>query len=238
MGSSSLAVRIGVGVAVVVAAVVAILLVTQRDSGTSAAAPASTAAAAESPSGSGTGAASSAAVVREDSHILGDPADGAVTVVEFLDFECESCLAWYPVIEQLRDRYAGEVRFVARYFPLPSHLNSVNAALAVEAAAQQGRFEDMYIVMFGTQETWGHSGDSQAPLFRTFAQELGLDLEAYDAAVADPATLARVEKDQADGESLGVQGTPTFFLNGELIQPMGPDDFGMMIDKALAEASA
>jgi len=235
--SRSPAVRIGAGVGIVVATILAVLLVSQRDSGGSSASPASTAAATSAPSASQNRTPVSSEVVRENSHILGDPADGSVTVVEFLDFECESCAAWYPVVEQLRERYAGEVRFVARYFPLPGHPNSVNAALAAEAAAQQGSFDAMYSFMFSTQGTWGHSADSAAPFFRTFAQELGLDLKAYDAAVLDPATLARVERDRSDGAVLGVQGTPTFFLNGELISPRGPDDFTAMIDQALTLAS-
>jgi len=194
-----------------------------------------------SPSPSATGGSQSqvppAEVVREDSHLLGDPADGAVTVVEFLDFECEACGFWYPIVEQLRERYAGQVRFAVRYFPLPSHPNAMNAAVAVEAAAQQGRFDDMYKMMFDTQEIWGHSEESKAKLFRSFAEDLGLDMEAYDVAVADPATLGRVEKDQLDGLGLGVQGTPTFFLNGVKLEPKGPEDFATLIDQALAEAN-
>jgi hypothetical protein len=84
----------GDGVAVAVATIVAILLVTQRDSGASSAAPSSASTPMASPPASGTRVASSAQAAREDSHILGDPADGSVTVVEFLDFECESCAAW------------------------------------------------------------------------------------------------------------------------------------------------
>ena len=161
-------------------------------------------------------------VVRENSHRLSTAADGRVTLVEFLDFECESCLAAYPFVEQLRDQYDGRVTFVARYFPMPGHANGENAAVAVEAAAQQGRFEDMYHRMYETQTEWGERQDSQAALFRSFASEMGLDMEAYDAAVADPATLERVLQDREDGLALGVEGTPTFFLNGEKVESTRP----------------
>ena len=174
------------------------------------------------------------AVVREDSHRLSTAADGRVTLVEFLDFECESCLAAYPFVEQLRERYDGQVTFVARYFPMPGHANGENAAVAVEAAAQQGRFEDMYHRMYETQPEWGERQDSQADLFRSFASEMGLDLEAYDAAVADPATLERVLQDREDGLALGVEGTPTFFLNGEKVEVDTTDEFVELIDAALA----
>ena len=154
-------------------------------------------------------------VVRADSHRLDTATSGDVTLVEFLDFECESCLAAYPVVEQLRADYAGQVTFVARYFPVEGHFNAQNAAVAVEAAAQQGQFEAMYQRMYETQPQWGEQQTSRAPLFREFASDLGLDMDAYDDAVADPATLDRVLADRDDGLALGVQGTPTFFLDGE-----------------------
>ena len=176
-----------------------------------------------------------AAVVREDSHRLGEPGDGEVTLVEFLDFECESCLAAYPFIEQLRDNHAGRVTFVARYFPLPGHANAQNAAVPVEPAAQQGAFEAMYHRMYETQTQWGEQQESKASLFRSFAEDLDLDLAAYDAAVADPATLERVLSDRDDGLALGVQGTPTFFLNGQKVEVDTTDQFIELIDAALDE---
>jgi protein-disulfide isomerase len=174
-------------------------------------------------------------LVRENSHRLSTAADGKVTFVEFLDFECEACGAAYPSIEQLRGEYGDRVAFVARYFPLPSHVNAENAAVAVEAAAQQGRFEAMYQRMFDTQSTWGEQQVSQAPRFRQFAADLGLDMTAYDNAVADPATLERVRADQRDGRAAGVEGTPTFFLNGVQLQPRSIDDLRAAIDRELTE---
>lgn len=169
-------------------------------------------------------------VVRDNSHRLSATEDERVTLVEFLDFECEACGAAYPFVEELRQDYDGELTVIARYFPLPSHANSENAAIAAEAAAQQGAFEAMYKRMFETQIEWGERQDSQAALFRSFAEELGLDLEAYDQAVADPATMERVEQDRQDGLALGVQGTPTFFLNGELLQPTSLEEFRAAIE--------
>jgi protein-disulfide isomerase len=157
-----------------------------------------------------------------------------VVVTEFLDFECEACGAWYPAVEQLRKRYDGKVRFVHRYFPLPGHFNAKDAALAAEAAAQQGAYEAMYQKLFETQREWGESQDSKAALFRTYAEQLGLDMAAFDAARVSERTFLRVERDIADGVALGVQGTPTFFLNGQLIQPTGPEDFAAAIDSALS----
>ncbi|WP_243226684.1 thioredoxin domain-containing protein [Microbacterium sp. CIAB417] len=165
--------------------------------------------------GSGAGGSS---VVREGSHVLDEGGPDAVTVVEFLDFECEACGAFYPIVEDLREKYAGQITYVVRYFPLPGHFNSKNAAIAAEAAAQQDRFEDMYHRLFETQAEWGEAQESRADLFRGFAEELGLDMAAYDAAVADPATTERVELDFNEGRALGVDSTPTFFLDGEKLE--------------------
>jgi Protein-disulfide isomerase len=156
-----------------------------------------------------------AAVVREDSHVLDDGGDGAVTVVEFLDFECEACGAYYPVVEDLRQEYAGQITYVVRYFPLPGHFNSTHSAVAAEAAAQQGRFEEMYQRLFDTQAEWGEAQESRAELFRSYAADLGLDMTAYDAAVANPKTEQRVRADFDEGRALGVGSTPTFFVNGQ-----------------------
>ena len=175
-----------------------------------------------------------AQIVRDNSHGLGDPADGRVTLVEFLDLECEACAAVFPFVEELRQEYAGKVRFVIRYFPLPGHANAVNAALAVEAAAQQGRLEEMYAILYRSQAEWGEKQESQAELFRGIAEELGLDMEAYDAAIADPATAARVELDRGDAEALGLQGTPSFFLNGEPLALTSAEDVVAAIDEVLA----
>lgn len=167
--------------------------------------------------------------IRESTRVLDEgPADGPV-LVEFLDFECEVCAAAYPFVEEIRTTYAGDLTVAIRYFPIPTHQNSSNAAIAVEAAAQQGQLEAMYQKMYDTQASWGEQAESKASLFRTYAIELGLDMDAYDQAVADPETAARVQDDFDEGLALGVQGTPTFFLNGELIQPTSVENFHELI---------
>lgn len=171
--------------------------------------------------------------VRTDSHVLDDGGEGAVTVVEFLDFECEACGAFYPVVEDLREKYDGEITYVVRYFPLPGHINSMQAALAAEAAGQQDRFEDMYHRLFETQAQWGEQSEETPEVFRAFAEELGLDLAAYDAAIADPATAERVQSDKTDGEKLEVNSTPTFFVGGEKVALQEWDDLERAIEKAV-----
>ena len=159
-----------------------------------------------------------ALLIRPDSHRISPPAGDRVRFVEFLDLECEACRAAYPTVERLRAEYAGRVDFVARYFPLPGHLNSEPAALAVEAAARQGRYEAMYQTMYETQASWGDQQVPHAATFRGFAERLGLDMAAYDRDVADPAVRQRVLADRDDGLAVGVQGTPTFFLNDRPVE--------------------
>ena len=171
-------------------------------------------------------------VVRENSRVLSKAPNEQAVLVEFLDYECESCRAAYPVIEELRAEYADTVTFVHRYFPLPGHRNSMNAALAVEAAAQQGQYEAMYQRMYETQTEWGESAEDQSAVFRGFAEDLGLDMAAFDAAMADPATQERIELDVADGEALGVGGTPMFFLDGEVLNPETLEQFRAEIEAA------
>jgi len=180
------------------------------------------------------GGSSSAQLVRQNSHVLDDGGEGAVTVVEFLDFECEACGSFYPIVEDLREQFAGEITYVVRYFPLPGHFNSKNAAIAAEAAAQQDRFKDMYHRLFKSQAEWGEAQESRADLFRGFAEELGLDMVAYDAAVADPSTTERVDQDFEEGRALGVSSTPTFFVDGELAQLQEWDDLENLVQAAVS----
>ena len=175
------------------------------------------------------------AIVRDDSRILGEEGSSGVTFVEFLDFECEACGAAYPVVEDLREKYAGEVTFVIRYFPLPGHFNAGRAARAVESAARQGELEAMYNRMYETQEEWGEAREPKDDLFRGFAEEIGLDMAQYDADYASQDVEERISRDVADGESLGVSGTPTFYVDGELFQPQTVEDFTTVLDEALAE---
>ncbi|GGO59763.1 thioredoxin domain-containing protein [Microbacterium sp. ZXX196] len=174
-------------------------------------------------------------ITRSDSHVLDYVGPDAPTLVEFLDFECEVCGAFAPYVEEIRQQYDGDINYVVRYFPIPGHFNSMNAAVAVEAAAQQGSFEEMHDLMFETQAEWGEGQTSEAARFRSYAEELGLDMAAYDAAVADPGTQARVEEDFSEGRALGVGGTPTFFLDGEQLELTQLSDLTDAIDRALAD---
>ena len=169
-------------------------------------------------------------LVRDDSPVLG-PAEAPVTIVEFLDPECESCRAAYPVVKELLDEYPDELRLVVRYFPL--HGNSVLAAQATEAAGEQGKYAEMQAILFERQPEWGEKQDSQEDLFIEYAGELGLDVGKFTAALDNPDYREKVNRDRADGIALGVTGTPTFFVNGQWITQPSYDALKSAIDQAL-----
>lgn len=218
-----------VSVFVVIVGVIAVV-----SSGSKSDQPAQTAAAPSGPTTESKEEASiSSKVVAKDPRRLGRAGSSGVIFTEFLDFECEACAAAYPAIEELREKYAGKVTFQVRYFPLDGHANSRNAAHAVEAAAQQGEFEAMYKRMYETQESWGEKHTSQAALFRSFAEELDLNMSQFDKAVNDPKTAARVERDVQAGKRLGLQGTPSFFINEQQIQPESIEDLRQQVEAAI-----
>lgn len=172
-------------------------------------------------------------LVRADSHRLTSPAVEKAQLVEFLDFECPSCGSIHPVVEELKAEFGDRITFVHRHFPLSAHPNSGQAALAAEAAGQQGQYQRMATKLLETQSQWAGKQQSQAPVFRTYAQELGLDLALFDATVADPKTEERILADIADGKALGVNGTPTFFLNGEKLELSTKADFRQKLADAV-----
>jgi protein-disulfide isomerase len=169
-------------------------------------------------------------LVRPDSQVLSQ-GNSDVTFVEFLDFECEACRAAHPAVEQLRETYGDRVTFVVRNMPL--HNNSRRAARAAEAAAAQGKFEEMYDLLFETQPTWGESSESKEQVFFDLAEQLGLDMDDFEQVYNDPATAELVERDFADGKALGVTGTPTFFIDGEQVEVSSFDDLVTKLDDAL-----
>ncbi len=173
-------------------------------------------------------------IFRADSRVLQEGPEDAPIFVEFLDFECEACGALYPLVEEVRQSYAGQITFVTRYFPLPGHANSRPAAHAAEAAARQGAFEAMYQRLFETQATWGESQEDKSDLFRSYAVDLGLDMARYDRDVASDAVAARVEADYQDAVSLGLTGTPSLFLDGERLQPESIAEFVDAFEAAVA----
>jgi protein-disulfide isomerase len=183
----------------------------------------------------GSGSIASSAVVderhvRSDSPTLG-PENAAVTLVEFLDPECESCRAFYPVVKRILTEYSGRIRFVVRYMPF--HSNSVLAAQATEAAGAQGKYWEMQELLFTKQGEWGHNSEPQRELMINYAKELGLDVEKFQASLSNMLVFQKLERDKQDGVALGVNGTPTFFVNGQKLENLSYDALKAAIDSTL-----
>lgn len=165
------------------------------------------------------------------------PMEAPITIVEYLDFECEACKAYYSVTKQLNEEYKDKIRFVVRYFPLPGHKNSMNSAMAVEAAGKQGKFWEMHDVLYENQEDWGEKAVSDPGIFEEYAKQVGLDMEKYNVDIKTQEIKDRINRDKSSGNSLGIQGTPTFFINGERIpNPKGYEDFKNLIDGLMPTA--
>ena len=140
-----------------------------------------------------------------------------VEVAEYSDFECPYCASFatvqMPVIrEQLIA--TGKARWRYRDFPLPVHQYSRYAALAAQCGGEQGKFWEMHDQLFQRHE-WAQTGKNPRSLFREFAKDIGLDLEKYDACMDGQRYAGRIQASLEEGTRAGVQGTPTFFVNGK-----------------------
>ena len=176
-------------------------------------------------------------LVRPDSPTLG-ATDAKVTIVEFLDPECESCRAFNPSVKKMLKDYEGKVRLVVRYMPL--HPNSVLAATFTEFAGEQGKYWQAQELLFQKQTEWGTKhGPATTPqpdvkaLFEKYAMELGFDLAQFNAAVKENRYAAKLDRDKKDGQSLGVRQTPTIFVNGRKLARLYEADLKALIEEEL-----
>lgn len=175
----------------------------------------------------------SKSLVRDTSHMTGNK-DAKVSVVEFGDFECPACAAAEPIIEQLRTDYKDnkDVNFVFRNFPLPQHTKALISAEAAEAAGEQGKFWEMHDKIYANQESWVNSNSHEA-MFEQYARDLGLDVGKFKESLQSNKFNSVIAADKADGESLGVNSTPTIYINGEKAEGFGPDVLKSAIEAKL-----
>jgi len=154
------------------------------------------------------GAALTMPVTEDRDHIQG-PTEAAVTLVEYGDYECPYCGAAYPIIKEVQSRMGERLRFVFRNFPITtSHPHAEQAAETAEAAATQGRFWQMHDLLYENQKRL------RDPDLRDYAERLSLDVERFDKELAEHVHAARVREDFMSGVRSGVNGTPTFYING------------------------
>lgn len=164
-----------------------------------------------------------------------DPSRGVatapVTIVEFTDFQCPSCAAMHPVLEEVLKSYGNKVRLVVRDFPLAMHNYARKAAEAANAAHAQGKFFEYAALLFKRQDAL------DVPSLKKYASELGLDRAHFDAALDSGTFAEEVRGDIRDGEMYGIDSTPTIFVNGILLRTLSAGDLRAAIDRALGATS-
>lgn len=144
--------------------------------------------------------------------VAGAPSRGSpmapVTIVEFSDFECPYCGRAHPILQQVLRDYEGRVRVVFKQFPLSAHPHAMPAARAAVAAGNQDHFWEMHDLLFE------HQRQLEEEDLERYAEQLGLDMDRFREDMQSAETQQRVEADKQQGQRLGVEGTPTFFVNG------------------------
>lgn len=173
-------------------------------------------------------------LVREDSPSRGS-ADAPVTLVEFLDPECDTCRDAYPIVEKILKDYEGRVHYVVRY--IPNHTNSRLAIAALEAAGEQGKYWEMLALLFDKFQEWGERTTPQTDAMIRYAAQLGLDAEKFAAGLQNPAYMQKVDRDRQDAVDLGIFETPVFAVNGTYVY--GANDVGIrtLIQQALSQTA-
>lgn len=165
-------------------------------------------------------------------HVLGEE-NAPVTVVEFSDFQCPACRLASSTLDELMAKYEGKIRFIYRHFPLTSiHKNALAASIASEAADSQGKFWEYSRALFDNQNAWEQLGNPQ-DLFVNLAKEVGVtDLDKFKAEISKQSKKDLIFADMSFGNQLGINATPTFFVNGVKV---GTNGLQLAIEKILSK---
>jgi len=171
-------------------------------------------------------------VSADDDAILGDE-NAPIEIIEFSDYECPFCTRFYTnTLPQLKSQYidTGKAKLIYRDFPLGFHANAQKAAEAAECAGDQGKYFDMHDKLFEQ----GVSGGTIS--FKQYAKDIGLNTKDFDACLDTGKYADEVKKDFSDGQSAGVSGTPTFYINGQQLVGAQPfEAFQQVIEQELSK---
>jgi protein-disulfide isomerase len=168
------------------------------------------------------------------------PADTVVTLEEFGDYQCPPCGELHPTLKKLKAEFGPNLNFIFRNYPLSEiHKNALLAAQAAEAARVQGRFWEMHDLLYENQKVWSDDINPK-PIFVKFARDLGLDNERFARDLGSEEVKMRIEADQAAAARLGVNGTPTVFINGRRLRDEAttPDGVRKGIELMIARKAA
>lgn len=159
--------------------------------------------------------------------------DCAITIVEYSEYQCPFCARVIPTTKQLLKEYEGKIRWIVRDFPLDFHDRAKPAAVAAKCAAFQGKFWEMYSILFDNQRSLSDKD------LNSYAEKIKLDKDKYKKCVAEPQkALALIDTNMQTGVSVGVSGTPAFFINGRRLSGALPfEEFKRVIDDELAKQS-
>lgn len=161
-----------------------------------------------------------------------------VLIVEYSDFQCPACRAYYPLVRQMVQEFGSEITFVYRNFPLTNiHFNAEFAARAAEAAGKQGKFWEMHDLLFEKQSEWSNASNI-TELFESYARLLGLDIEKFKTDWVSREIKEYVRIQRRHAIEIGIEGTPSFFINGRQIQnPSSVDEFRKAIRDSINSAN-
>ncbi len=172
--------------------------------------------------------------IRDDDFVKGNP-EASVVIVEYSDFQCPACASYYPLVKFLVEEDLDGIAFTYRYFPLPQFENARLSSRASYAAGNQGRFWEMHDLIFDMQDEWARESDAEE-LFIGYAEDLDLNIDQFIEDMNSSEANNRINKDLSDASVLGVNSTPTFFVNGEKISnPESYEEFKSIIDNARNE---
>lgn len=153
-----------------------------------------------------------------------------VTIVKYSDYQCPGCKYFVSIEKQLKEEYGEDIEIITKHFPLRMHEYAQLSARAVEAAREQGKHHEMHDLIFDGQEHWAR-GNAEG-IFIGYARSLNLDMDKFRADLNSAAIQRRVMEDKNEGLDLGVNATPTFFINGHKI-PQNPPTYAAF--KAIVE---
>jgi protein-disulfide isomerase len=158
------------------------------------------------------------------------PKQARVKIVEFSDFQCPFCGRAVVTLRKIREAYPKDVQLVWKNFPLEMHTKAPAAHAAAEAAFRQGKFWEMYDLLFADQK------NLEPEQFEKYATQLGLDLGRFKADYVSAEVRARIDADQHEGAALGITGAPGFFVNGRFVYGAQPYEvFKQLVDEELAQ---
>lgn len=166
-------------------------------------------------------------------HVRGS-SNASVTLLEFGDYQCPSCRAYHPIVEEVLKRYPDQVRLEFHHYPLIQiHAYAMTAAMAAEAAGEQGKYWEMHDLIFVLQPEWSQSRNPEAE-FMSIANRLGLDSNKFMQSMRSMELQDRILMDVVAARGSNIEAVPTFFLNGKRIQPPpSVDEFVKIVEAEL-----